>query len=217
LQKEIEDLARAGLSNYEALSAATVNPGDWIGEHLHEEHPPGVIAPGRRADMLILDANPLEDLAALEGVVHIVARGRWFDRITLLQVADQRAEEYRGALLPYERFKQLTVAGELDAAEALLSDDDTGLLGENAVNALGYYHLYRLEDPDTAIAMFEINTRVYADSFNVWDSLGEGYMVAGDSERAIVSYERSLQLNPDNGNAKQMIERIRGGGSVGGR
>ena len=44
------------------------------------------------------------------------------------------------------------------------------------------------------------------------DSLGEGLMIAGDIDGAIASYERSLELNPGNANAVDMIARIREGG-----
>ena len=41
-----------------------------------------------------------------------------------------------------------------------------------------------------------------------WDSLGELQMEAGETQPAIASYRRSLELNPDNSNADRMIERL---------
>ncbi len=56
-----------------------------------------------------------------------------------------------------------------------------------------------------------MNTRVFPEAFNTWDSLAEAHMVLGHDDEAIRFYERSLELNPNNTNAKEMIARIREG------
>jgi CubicO group peptidase (beta-lactamase class C family) len=81
---------------------------------------------------------------------------------------------------------------------------------EATVNAAGYV-LMQSEMPERAVEVFELNTRVFPDAFNTWDSLGEAHMELGHDEEAIRHYERSLELNPDNSNAEAMIERIRTG------
>ena len=50
---------------------------------------------------------------------------------------------------------------------------------------------------------------MYPDSWNVYDSLGEGHMIKGDRALAIKYYQKSLELNPDNTNGVQMLKRIR--------
>ncbi len=210
LHAELRDLQTAGLTNHEALRAATAVPGGWIARHLRESVPPGVIARGRRADLILLRDNPLQDLDALDTLDLIIANGRVYERELLQSEIDRRSAEYKRQLEPYRHFKQLVADGRFDAAEALIDSTDGELLGESAVNALGYYYLYRREAPRTAIALFEMNTREFPESFNTWDSLGEGFMVAGDDERAIENYLRSLELNPDNRNAEVMLERIEG-------
>ncbi len=47
----------------------------------------------------------------------------------------------------------------------------------------------------------------YPDAFNTWDSLGEASMERGDTDKAIASYEKSLEVNPDDANARQFIQR----------
>jgi cytochrome c-type biogenesis protein CcmH/NrfG len=42
----------------------------------------------------------------------------------------------------------------------------------------------------------------------VYDSLGEAYMRHGDKDLAIKSYGRSLEINPHNGNAVQMLKKL---------
>ena len=63
---------------------------------------------------------------------------------------------------------------------------------------------------EAAIVLFELNAKSYAQSFNVYDSLAEGYMNAGRREEAVRFYERSLEINPANDNAVKMLERLRG-------
>jgi len=63
----------------------------------------------------------------------------------------------------------------------------------------------RIED---AIIILKLNSEVYPESFNVYDSLGEAYMIAGEKELAIENYKKSLELNPDNSNAVEMLNEL---------
>jgi len=62
---------------------------------------------------------------------------------------------------------------------------------------------------DKAIDIFTMNTFAYPNSANVFDSLGEAYMNKGDKTLAIKNYEKSLELNPNNENAKDMLTELR--------
>jgi tetratricopeptide (TPR) repeat protein len=80
---------------------------------------------------------------------------------------------------------------------------------ENEFNLLGYRYLGE-QQVEAAISVFEINVERFPDSWNVYDSLGEACAANGDTERAIQLYRRSVELNPDNGNGIQAIERLEG-------
>ncbi len=47
------------------------------------------------------------------------------------------------------------------------------------------------------------------EAFNTYDSLGEAYMTHGDGALAIANYQRSLELNPENANAVEMLKKLR--------
>ena len=85
-----------------------------------------------------------------------------------------------------------------------------GAFTQIQVNALGY-QLMQVGNLEAAVAVFELNTEDYPAAFNPWDSLGEGYMNAGRPDEAIAAYRKSLELNPGNDNAREMIARIEGG------
>jgi len=59
-----------------------------------------------------------------------------------------------------------------------------------------------------AIEIFKLWTEAYPESFNAYDSLGEAYMKNGDKKKAIQNYKKSLELNPNNNNAKEMLEKL---------
>ncbi|HNX97070.1 MAG TPA: MBL fold metallo-hydrolase [Candidatus Aminicenantes bacterium] len=79
---------------------------------------------------------------------------------------------------------------------------------ETALNQFGYRLLDR-EDKKPAIELFKFVVELYPDSANAYDSLGEAFMAGGDKRLAIENYERSLRLNPANGNATAMLKRLR--------
>jgi CubicO group peptidase (beta-lactamase class C family) len=79
---------------------------------------------------------------------------------------------------------------------------------EPSLNALGYQLLAKKKVED-AIKVFALNVQEYPRGWNCYDSLGEGYMNAGQKELAIKNYEKSLELNPGNTNAVEMLKKIR--------
>jgi cytochrome c-type biogenesis protein CcmH/NrfG len=56
--------------------------------------------------------------------------------------------------------------------------------------------------------VFETNVRLYPGSGNAYDSLGEVLLKAGMKERAIESYRKSLELDPNNNNAKAVLKKL---------
>ena len=79
---------------------------------------------------------------------------------------------------------------------------------EDQLNALGY-RLTQAKEYSKAIRIFQLNVEAYPQSSNVYDSLGEAYMDSGNKTQAIVNYQNSLALNPKNGNAVVMLERLK--------
>lgn len=87
LQTELENLVDCGLSPYEVLETATSAPARLLGE-IGEF---GVIAPGARADMVLVDQDPLADVSALARRSGVMIRGRWLGEGELQAMLEELA------------------------------------------------------------------------------------------------------------------------------
>ncbi len=81
------------------------------------------------------------------------------------------------------------------------------IFSEGQLNNLGY-QLMGKEKINDAIEIFKLNVEAYPEASNPYDSLGEAYMKNGNKELAIKNYKKSLELNPDNTNAVEMLKKI---------
>lgn len=95
--------------------------------------------------------------------------------------------------------------------EELLGDDvitEQEFLNQgfnNIVNELGYEWLTQIKNPKGAIKVFKYGLKLMPNNANLYDSLGEAYFVNKEWNNAIISYAKSLSLNPQNKNAIEMI------------
>lgn len=79
---------------------------------------------------------------------------------------------------------------------------------EDHLNDTGYQFLWVNKTPE-ALELFKINVRLNPNSWNVYDSLGEAYALAGDKKLAIENYEKSLALKPDNKNGQRALDKLK--------
>ena len=93
LHSELETLADVGLSSYDVLRASTYNPALYLGQ-LDEI---GTVEVGKRADLVLLEGNPLEDIANTRKIAGVMVRGRWYTRADLDLMLDMVAQDYEAA------------------------------------------------------------------------------------------------------------------------
>lgn len=79
---------------------------------------------------------------------------------------------------------------------------------ESFVRTIGYVALHDRQIPDTAIKIFELNSKNYPNSINVWDNLADAYMVKGYYEKAKLCYKKILELSPNNKNAVKRLDEL---------
>jgi CubicO group peptidase (beta-lactamase class C family) len=137
------------------------------------------------------------------------------------EIVDEAVGGERPALawLKYESYKS---PGRLLFKSILAKGADTALreyresrkgraadeiVAERQMNRIGY-DLLRMKKPGEAIEVFKLNVEDYPQSANVYDSLGEAYMVNGDKELAIKNYQKSVELNPNNTTGKEALKKL---------
>jgi len=81
---ELATLVDIGLTPFQALQTSTYNPALYL-EKLDEF---GTVEVGKRADLVLLEGNPLEDIANTHQISGVMVRGRWFDRADLNTMLD---------------------------------------------------------------------------------------------------------------------------------
>jgi tetratricopeptide (TPR) repeat protein len=81
-------------------------------------------------------------------------------------------------------------------------------VSESQLNGLGYRYMGKDKLPE-ALAVLQWAAELFPDSGNVYDSLGEAQLKAGDRGAAIRSYEKSLALDPQNANARKVLLEIK--------
>ncbi len=70
------------------------------------------------------------------------------------------------------------------------------------------YALLHGGETRSAVAIFRLDTELYPQSWNAWDSLGEVYADTGDRALAVDAYRKSLGLNPGNANGKAQLAKL---------
>jgi imidazolonepropionase-like amidohydrolase len=87
LYDELRNLHETGLTAFEVLQTATTNPAKFLG--LLEES--GTVETGKRADLVLVDGNPLQDLATLRAPVGVMLRGIWLPRSQLNELLNKKS------------------------------------------------------------------------------------------------------------------------------
>jgi tetratricopeptide (TPR) repeat protein len=81
-------------------------------------------------------------------------------------------------------------------------------LSEESINTFGYELITKQQLQD-ALLIFKLNVELYPQSYNVYDSYGECLLLLGQVKEGIAAYEKSLELNPQNTNAKIVISKYK--------
>jgi imidazolonepropionase-like amidohydrolase len=158
----------------------------------------GQLADGYEASFLALDANPLDDLAAVRKIGvrvkhgHVVEIAPEKPGVADLLIPIAQKEGAAGALAEYRRL-QKEAAEKYDFREPQLNRVGYALMKDHLAEA---------------VAIFKANTELFPQSANVWDSLAEAQLNSGDREAAIANYRKSLALNPHNANAAEMLKKL---------
>jgi hypothetical protein len=97
LHRELALMREIGLTPYQILLSGTRNVATYAAQHLKLDGAFGTVAVGQRADLLLLDANPLADIGNVAKRAGVMVRGRWFPAAELDRGLEEIASRYRPA------------------------------------------------------------------------------------------------------------------------
>jgi imidazolonepropionase-like amidohydrolase len=208
LLDELAHYVEAGLPPMAALQTATRNPARFLGK----EKDLGTIEQGKIADLVLLDANPLEDVRNIKKIAAVIFEGKMFRKSAIdgmLADAEKLASRKSIAETLFRTIQEKDVDAALKQYRVLKTTQPAAYeFSEEELNVLGY-RLLGMKKNRGAIEVFKLCVEEYPESSNAFDSLGEAYMNNGEKDLAIKNYEKSLQLDPKNFNAVEMLKKLR--------
>lgn len=80
---ELHELVEAGLTPYQALAIGTKSAGQFIKRYVRGSESFGTVSVGERADLLLLEANPLTDINNMSQIAGVTVRGHWLTKAAL--------------------------------------------------------------------------------------------------------------------------------------
>ena len=213
---ELHELVLAGLTNYQALECATRLPGAFIALHVRGEQRSGTVTEGNRADLVLLDANPLVDLENLKRVRGVIARGRMYTAAAIQALRDSIAARNAPVHeLTYQLDSLSMRANDGPAAVAVferLRRDHPAVVPIAELVVRGYGRtLFLKGDRPNAVRLRLLAAQLYPKSHSAANEVGRGYLYAGDTTRALEHFRRSLAISPHNSAVRRMVEKVEDG------
>lgn len=116
---------------------------------------------------------------------------------------------------PMSHFTNLFTSGKIEQLKAdaakMVNDPLYAFFDfESEFNDAGY-NLLQSNQYEPAIFVFQMNTELFPDSANAWDSLAEGYWRSGNKEKAKIYYNKAISMDPNGptgNNARMMLKRM---------
>lgn len=203
LHRELELLVDAGLTPLEALRAATSVPGRFLAPG----DPSGVLAPGRRADLLLVDGNPLEDVGNIRRIAGVAVAGRWLDRAEL----DGRLEALAARNGRTGAFVESALGGE-SAMEAYRAARDAaspdGPLFQEAPLLLLAFLYFQSGRQEEALELLQVVAREYPESYAAYYVLAAAARVGGDADGARELLRAVLDRSPRHRIARETLAEL---------
>jgi imidazolonepropionase-like amidohydrolase len=228
LHDELQELVHDGLTPYQALQTATTN----AARYFKRANEFGTIEPGKRADMVLLDRNPLIDISNTRRIDGVMVRGRWLatDDISKmlgsvageyarqekqveqdLQADPKKAQQYLAEHDPFDRlagaaiFGLASTQGVASVKQVLVKlrqEDPNSTLASEESINNLGYALIAQKKYAEAVAFLQMNTEDFPKSANACDSYAEALFDSGDVAHAVDTYKKALEIDPKYGNAE---------------
>lgn len=172
-----------------------------------EEHPAVAPVGGMRSTLFVYpkDSLSIVVLTNLQG-----SNPEWFvDEIAGYYFPDMKVKNGFGLSKNLKLLRQNLIKNKYqnpyNVYRKLYQANQNYSLKEDEVNTWGY-QLLEQNKKNEALQVFKLNTLLFPKSWNVYDSYGEILETLGNRKEAIINYRKSLELNPDNTNARKYLD-----------
>lgn len=210
LLQELELIANSGLSPLEALQTATSQPGLFLKEFIQSDLKVGYIKEGYRADLLLLNENPLKDIKAIYKSKGVVLNGVWFDASQLKTKLNSLATKFDDIRPIANQFEAAILQGDYQKARQLWDDfrktDQEPLLAQHYwFFYLGFRWVYEDRDYtkdqeklDKALSHFSMYTEMYPEYHRGFQMLARVHYARGEFDKSLDAIEKADQIHPFN-------------------
>ena len=234
LLEELQNLAELGLTPYEVIRAATRYPA----EALNQSNEFGTVAVGQRADLILVNGNPLTELSNVQRRIGVMVRGDWRTEAQLQKMLDEIPDAYSHAERQMESLLSHDPAGasrymdENDPFEFLAMAAEANLIARNGLGSFQrIYHNMQKARPDgemfaeinmtalahrmfelgkrnEAIEIFKMNVASHPKSVKACESLAAAYLRNDDKKRAVEFYRKALKLDPKDTSSLEALKKL---------
>ena len=208
LHKELKLFVESGVKPFDALKAATITPAKFLGIDTEV----GTIEVGKQADLVLLDANPLNDIGNTKRISGVFLRGRWFTRKDLDQMLKKISDSYEPLWYQIQNLQKYLAKEDIEKSFALYKKQNSE--SEKLANYLrreidniGYEYV-REKQLNKALKIMKLNNSYFPKDYRTWNALAEVYVLMGKKALAIKHYQKSLELNPKNSETLLQLKKL---------
>lgn len=222
LHYELQEFVTLGMTPFEALKTATVNPGEFINDNVSNIEYFGLVKEGYRADLLLLNKNPLQAIENTTSISGVFKNGSWYPREILDVKKEELAKHYKKVDSIIRVIEKNIDKGDITKAAEVHKDakkryKNDNFLGYYTMGYTGYRFLYqnRRLTTDSIIANKAVNFyKMYAQDYpnmhGTYYLLGMAFKAKKDTINAIKNFKKSLELHPQNPYAIRRLNEMEG-------
>ena len=194
LQEEMQVFVRLGMTPLQALQTATINPAQAM-----KNDKVGEVKVGKIANLVLLNANPMEDIHNAQDIHAVVLRGQHLDR-TYLDGKLDKAKQLAKAKHIHEWFAPRFEADGIDATIQTFKEKQDEIDKEypvrwNMLLSTGW-KLYMEDKKEEAMAMAKLTEELYPDFVYGVEGAAAIYKYCGEKELARITYQKALEIYP---------------------
>ena len=189
----------------EALQSATINAAHFMGLAKSD----GSIAEGKKADLIVLDASPLDDISNTKRIHAVMFAGKVYNRDDLNAML-AKVERIGVQTLDPAALNQVIAKQDIQSAikelrELQVIEPDAAW--EQVLSTLSE-RLIAGRKTKEAIEVLKLNAEFYSRSSHAFDRLAEAHLMAGERELAKKHTDRALLLDAESKTAKDRLEKL---------